>query len=113
MGCVQGDGGMEVALRIIVKPTGRQIWDATFIGLIVVAFVARFRTYLDLWMQGSRIEFGQMPIAHVVLLAPLCWFVQSLLCRFGFSLSRPEAALLLCMLFPQPDFGQVPTRFCL
>jgi len=104
MDCAQGDGGMEVALQTIVKPTSRRIWGATFVGLIVVAFVAWFRADFDLWMQGSRIGFGQLPIAPVVLLALLCWFVQPLLRRFGFSLSRLEAALLFCMLFSSTRF---------
>jgi len=99
MPCAQGDSGMEVALQTAVKPTSRRMWGAIFVGLIVVAFVAWLRADLDLWMQGSRIGFGQLPIAPVVLLAFLCWFVQPLLSRFGFNLSRPEIALLFCMLF--------------
>ncbi|MDW8028941.1 MAG: DUF6785 family protein [Armatimonadota bacterium] len=75
-----------------------------FVGIVIVALCAWFRAPLDLWLQGSRIGFGQLPIAPVALLVILVWFVQPLLRQFGVSLSRSELALIFCMLFATTRF---------
>lgn len=86
------------------KPTKHRYWWVLLFGLIVVALCAWFRAYLDLWLQGSRIGFGQLPVAPVAFLVFLLWFVQPILRRLGIALTRAELALLFCLLFATTRF---------
>ena len=52
----------------------------------------------------SRIGFSQLPIASITALAFLLWFIQPLLARLDFSLTRSELALLFCLLFATTRF---------
>ncbi len=74
------------------------------VGIFLVALVAWLRAPLDLWLQGSRIGYGQLPIAPIVLLALLLWVVQPVLRHFGLPLTRSEMALLFCLLFATTRF---------
>ncbi len=95
---------MEVALPTTAKPTRGRTWGAIFVGLIVVAFVAWVRAYLDLWLQGSRIGFGQLPVAPIAVLVFFLWLIQPLLRRFGLPLTGSEIALIFCLLFATTRF---------
>lgn len=81
----------------------RHSW-ALLVGVIIVSLCAWLRAPLDLWLQGSRIGFGQLPVAPIVVLVIFVWFVQPLLRRFGTSLSHSELALIFCMLFATTRF---------
>lgn len=95
---------MGVALKPAVSAERVRIVSLTTTGLLIVAATAWLRAYLDLWLQGSRIGFGQLPVAPVVLLVLLCQFVQPILRRFGMPLTRSDLALLFCLLFATTRF---------
>lgn len=95
---------MAVTPALTSKPVkSRYMWVTVF-GVFLVALCAWLRAYLDLWLQGSRIGFGQLPVAPVAVLMVLVCFVKPLLCRMGVSLSRSELALIFCMLFATTRF---------
>ncbi len=84
------------------KPLRRRRWEILLVGFLLVALVAWWRAYLDLWVQGSRIGFGQLPIAPVVLLVLLSWLGKPLVRRW--KLTRFEIALLFCLVFATTRF---------
>ncbi len=93
---------MVATLKAPVKRS--RIAFLLLIGFFCVAFVAWLRAPLDLWLQGSRIGFGQLPVAPVALLIFLLWLVQPLLRWWKIPLSRGELALLFCLLFATTRF---------
>lgn len=85
-----------------LKASAGQRWDILLVGILLVALIAWCRAYFDLWVQGSRIGFGQLPIASIVLLVFLCWLGQPLVRRW--RLSRSDIALLFCLVFMTTRF---------
>ncbi len=57
--------GVITVPSLKLKPTKRRYGLVLLFGIIVVALCAWFRAYLDLWLQGIRIGFGQLSIAPV------------------------------------------------
>lgn len=99
-----GDGAMIITSQ---APTRLACWRTTSLiaaGILAVTFTAWIRGYLDLWLQGSRIGFGQLPVAPIVWLSFLLWILQPLLRWLGKPLSRAELALLFCLLFATTRF---------
>lgn len=95
---------MTSAPVITSKPTKSRYISVLLFGIGLVALCAWLRAYLDLWLQGSRIGFGQLPVAPVAVLVMIVWFVQPLLRWFGMSLHRSELALIFCLLFATTRF---------
>ncbi len=95
---------MAVTLKALVKSPRLRTFFVLLVGVIIVDLCAWVRAYLDLWLQGSRIGFGQLPVAPIVILVTFVWLVQPLLRWFGFSLNRLELALIFCLLFATTRF---------
>lgn len=95
---------MEVALKPATRITNIRVGSILIVGLLTIAVTSWLRAYLELWLQGSRIGFGQLPAAPVVLLVLLCCFVQPVLRRLRTPLTRSELALLFCLFFATTRF---------
>jgi hypothetical protein len=98
---VSGSGGL---MKQVATTSIRA--RAFLVGILCVAILSYIRPYIDLYMNGSRIGFGQLPVGPISALAILVWVVNSALKAISpkASLRKTELILIFCMIFATVRF---------